>query len=142
MEHPHKPLFEFKRMVEDLIRGFVARPGDKWVDRLEFDRMERVSDDWVSPRWRCADLVWSIPFRDIDEAIPATHMIVIIKFESDVVQDMAKRIGRQVDQLQVEMNRRRVYGAPANPPLFVPVVVYTGEKPWTAPTTEEELVQH
>ncbi len=58
----YRLLFSFPRMVEDLIRLFV---GGKWVKRLDFSTLQKVSERDVSAElvrrekdlltsWRCA----------------------------------------------------------------------------------------
>lgn len=134
MTHPYKPLFAFPPMVEDLMRGYLLRDSTD-VDRLDYDRMTRIPDDWVPKGPRFADVAWSIPIRPVVDAqhTDPTHMIVLIKFTSEVVQDMGERLGRHSASLQREINWRQVFGAPDRPPVIAPIVVYNGPKPWDAP---------
>ena len=136
MVHPLHELHTLPSVIEDLLRGFVARHGEEWIEWLDYERMVRVPDDWVVAKWRCADIVWSIPFRSCARRIDETHVIVMLKFQSDVVPDMGRRIGRHVDLLHLELARRRAFGSPDNPPLLVPIVVYDGSEPWSAPVEE------
>ena len=77
-------------MVKDLVRGFIMRNSPE-VDNLDYDHMARIPDDWVPDGPRYADMVWSIPFladqaESDDESNEPTHIILIIKFASEVIQ--------------------------------------------------------
>ena len=134
MAHPYLPLFAFPPMVKDLVRGFIMRNSPE-VDNLDYDHMMRVPDDWVPDGPRYADMVWSIPFiADANEEPDGpTHIILIIKFASDVINDVGERLGRHAASLYREIHRRRAFGAPVQPPVIAPIVVYDGSHPWDAP---------
>ena len=143
MAHPSLPLFAFPPMVKDLVRGFIMRNSPE-VDNLDYDHMTRIPDDWVPDGPRYADMVWSIPFlpdlpdlpdlaETDDESNEPTHIILIIKFASEVIQDVGERLGRHAASLHREINRRKVFGAPVKPPVIAPIVVYDGTPPWDAP---------
>ena len=132
MSHPYVPLFAIPEVVEDLLRGFVFK-GRPELDHLHFAGMARVPDDWVPDGPRFADLMWSIPFCPAEPQSKATHLLLLLKFESDVVNDMGQRLDRHAASLCREVSRRGAFGAPATPPLVAPVVVYNGAVPWNAP---------
>ena len=62
-DHGYKLLFSHPRMVEDLVRGFVAGP---WVFELDFSTLERVHASYVSEELveRASDVVWRLRGRD------------------------------------------------------------------------------
>ncbi|MCX7672425.1 MAG: Rpn family recombination-promoting nuclease/putative transposase, partial [Thiobacillaceae bacterium] len=53
----YKLLFSYPRVVEDLLRGFVA---EAWVERLDFASLERVNASFVADdlRAREDDVIW------------------------------------------------------------------------------------
>ena len=139
MAHPYLPLFAFPPMVKDLVRGFIMRNSPE-VDNLDYDHMSRIPDDWVPDGPRYADMVWSIPFltetdltENDDKGDGPTHIILIIKFASEVIQDVGERLSRHAASLHREIHRRGVFGAPMQPPVIAPIVVYDGSPPWDAP---------
>ena len=134
MPHPYKPLFAFPPMVKDLMRGYILRDSPD-ADSLDYEGMSRIPEDWVPDGPRYADVMWSIPFRPGAEHSPddPTHLVVIIKFASEVIRDMGERLGRHSASLQREINWREVFGAPDRPPVIAPIVVYDGVEPWDAP---------
>ena len=133
MTHPYQPLFAFPPLVKDLMRGYILRDSPD-VDSLDYDNMTRIPEDWVPEGPRFADVTWSIPFRPaVADEFDPTHLIVLIKFASEVLQDMGERLGRHSASLQREVDRRVAFGAPDRPPVIAPVVVYNGPEPWDAP---------
>ena len=45
---------------------------------------------------------------------------------------MGHRLDRHAASLRREVVRRRAFGAPEQPPLVTPVVIYDGAEPWEA----------
>ena len=68
-----------------------------------------------------------------DQGDDPTHIILIIKFASEVIQDVGERLGRHAASLHREILRREAFGAPVKPPVIAPIVVYDGSLPWNAP---------
>ena len=58
----YKKLFAFPRMVEDLLRGFVAGPR---VDDIDFSTLQKLSAEYVSDELlkRHGDAVWRVRLR-------------------------------------------------------------------------------
>ena len=131
MPHPYVRLFVHARMVEDLLRGYIFRNRPE-LRLLDFANMALVPNDWVPEGPRYADLMWSIPFHGLEPETQATHLLLLLKFESTVIPDMGKRLDRHTASLCREIDRRGAFGAPATPPVVTPVVVYNGEEPWNA----------
>lgn len=134
MSHPYQSLFALPSMVRNLMRGYILRDSPE-ADSLDYDGMTRVPDDWVPEGPRYADLVWCIPFKadSEDETVGPTHLIVVLKFVDEVVEDIGERLSRHAASLLREVIRRRAYGAPDTPPAIAPVVVYNGPDAWDAP---------
>ena len=134
MTPPFLEFFAFPKVIEDLLRGFIMRD-NPLADNLDYDRMERVPDDWVPDGPRYADIVWSVPFlAGAYEGFDSpTHIIFIIKFVSEVIEDIGDHLGRHAASLHREIHRRGAFGAPVKPPVIAPIVVYNGRQPWDAP---------
>ena len=129
MERTAPTGFSDANLIEDLIRVLLAKRYPRaWLNRLDFKSMVRVPDAWVAPRWRCADVVSSIPLApDGPEAQP-THTVVAVKFAAVVAPEVHERLGRHVALLESEFDRRGAFGAPAHPPLVTAVVVVEGRR--------------
>lgn len=127
MERTALNRFAHANLIEDLIRVLLAKRYPRpWLNRLDFDSMVRVPDAWVAPRWRCADVVSSIPLAPDGPEPQPTHTVVAVKFAAAAAPEMHERLGRHMALLEREFDRRRVFGAPTYPPLVTAVVVVEG----------------
>jgi hypothetical protein len=114
-------------LLEDLIRLLLAKRFPRaWLNRLVFESMVRVPDAWVAPRWRCADVVSSIPLMPDGPEPQPTHTVVAVKSTAFVAPELHEQLRHHVALLEREFDRRCVFGAPAHPPLVTAVVVVEG----------------
>lgn len=132
-EH-YKQLFAFPRMVEDLLRGFVA--GD-WIDDFDFATLQKLSADYVSDerRIRHGDTVWRLRHRDA-----WLHVLVLLEFQSTDDPDMALRILEYTARLYRELSRNDALRPGRRRPPVLPVVLYNGAPPWRAARDVSELI--
>ena len=132
-EH-YKRLFAFPRMVEDLLRGFVA--GD-WIDDFNFATLQKLSAEYVSDerRTRHGDTVWRLRHRDA-----WLHVLVLLEFQSTDDPDMALRILEYTTLLYRELARNEALGPDRRRPPVLPVVLYNGAPPWRAARDVSELI--
>jgi len=122
MERTALNRFAHANLIEDLIRVLLAKRYPRpWLNRLNFDSMVRVPDAWVAPRWRCADVVSSIPLAPDGPEPQQTHTVGAVKFAAAAAPDMHGRLGRHMALLEREFDRRGVFGAPMHPPLVTAV---------------------
>ena len=130
----YKLLFSHPRMVEDLLRGFAA-PG--WSDSLDFATLEKLPSEFVSEdlRRRSGDGAWRVRFRD-----EWLYVLVLLEFQSTVDPHMALRILVYTGLLYQDLIRRRAVSADSRLPPVLPVVLYNGSRPWTAPVDMSELI--
>ena len=132
-EH-YKQLFAFPRMVEDLLRGFVA--GD-WIDEFDFSTLRKLSAEYVSDerRTRHGDTVWRLRHRDA-----WLHVLVLLEFQSTDDPDMALRILEYTTLLYQELARNNALGRDRRRPPVLPVVLYNGATPWRAARDVGDLI--
>ena len=130
----YKRLFAFPRMVEDLLRGFVR---GEWVEEVDFSTLQKLSAEYVGEelRRRCGDTVWRV--RRPDHWL---HVLVLLEFQSTADPDMALRILEYTALLYRELRRNEALGTDGRRPAVLPVVLYNGESPWTAPVEVGELI--
>ena len=129
MIHPYIPLLRVARFVEVLLREQVDPAA---ADALDLARLARIPDDWVPEGPRYADVSWSAPLADPAPAGP-THTVLLFKCESAVRADADERWQRHRESLARALDRLGALGHPARPARVLPVVLYSGETPWTAP---------
>jgi len=130
----YKRLFSNKQMVADLIRGFVKEP---WVEELDMDTLERISGSFVSDDFkkRENDLIWRVKFED-----RWLYVYLLIEFQSSVDRFMALRLMVYVGLLYQHLLReKQVPGDHLLPPVL-PLVLYNGAQPWSAPRDMADLI--
>ena len=133
-DETYKKLFAFPRMVEDLLRGFVA---GLRVDDIDFSTLEKVSAEYVSDELlkRHGDAVWRVGLGE-----DWLYLMVLIEFQSRDEPWMALRIHTYTGLLYEELVRNGKV-APDEPlPPVLPVVLYNGARPWRAAREMRELI--
>ena len=132
----YRTVFAFPRMVEDLLRGFVARA---WADTLDFSTLRKMPAEYVSDERlvRRGDTVWEVC---LDER---RAVRVVVEFQSSEDPRMALRLLAYTALLYQELARNDAPGLDeaGRLPAVLPVVLYTGEARWTAPREVGALVQ-
>ena len=133
-DHPFKLIHADPRMVEDVLRGFVA---PDWADRLDFSTLAPLDKEHIGPALhrRIGDKAWRVERRDgaplADGRRP--HVNVLLEFQSETDADMAWRMHEYLYLL--ELNQRDI-GLPrkeGRPPDVLAAVIHNGAKPWSAP---------
>ncbi len=139
----YRLLFSFPRMVEDLIRLYV---GGEWVERLDFSSLEKVSERDVSPELirREKDLLWRLRIRPQEGRMEVGDWFYVylhLEFESRNSHFMAVRVMTYRLLLWEDLIRQKALTRSGKLPPAISVVVYTGERPWTGPTSIVELIE-
>jgi hypothetical protein len=125
-DHPYKHLFRQPELVADLLRLVLADLAAE-CDLTTLDRRNGscVTDDW---REREDDLIWRVRWRDRD-----LYVYLLLEFQSQVDRDMPVRIMTYLGLLYQDLRRSGAIAADAPLPAVVPLVLYNGDDPWTAP---------
>jgi len=132
----YKTVFAFRRMVKDLLRGFVVRT---WVGAIDFSTLRKIPAEYVSDTRlsRRGDVVWQVRIRD------GRHLLVLLEFQSRQDPRMALRILAYTALLYQELDRSKapVLDERGRLPVVLPVAIYNGEAFWSAVEEMGELVQ-
>jgi predicted transposase/invertase (TIGR01784 family) len=130
----YKHLFSSPKVVQHLIEGFL--PAAKRLGRLDFTTLEKVSASYVSDelRERADDVIWRIK-TDKDWL----YLYFLIEFQSSIDPWMAVRLITYVGLLYQDLIKSGQIPGRRLPPVL-PVVFYTGEVRWNAPTDIAELL--
>ena len=109
MDDPsYKRLLKHKRIVKDLLSGFIApQRAAGWAGALDFDSLregptEEITDEL---RRRLGDVVWSIDRRDGHGGVQILH--VVIKHQSSVDYSMPLRFLNYTSLLYQRLYRDR-----------------------------------
>jgi len=129
--------FAHPRMVEGLVREFVPQT---LVTDLDFSRLQRVNAKFHSGRrWarrREGDVIWRLPTRNDSDI----YLYLLIEFQSESDGWMAVRT--QVYQgllWQQVIDEQKLETGARLPPLLL-LVLYNGERRWTAASNLSELI--
>ena len=131
----YKLLFSRPCMVRDLLDGFAARG---WSDALDFDTLTLLPASHVSRdlQQRHGDLVWRIRFR----GERWLHLVVLLEFQSTVDRAMALRMWTYTGLIYERLAAEGVLRDHKVLPTVLPIVIYNGGRPWTAPVEAAELL--
>jgi predicted transposase/invertase (TIGR01784 family) len=122
-------------MVRDLLHGFAARD---WSAELDLDSLTLLPASYVSHdlRQRHGDLVWRLRFKD-DRWL---YVVLLLEFQSAVDRSMAVRMLTYTALLYQKLIAEGVLRERSGLPPVLPVVIYNGRRPWTAPVDVAELI--
>ena len=131
----YKRLFSRPGMVRDLLLGFAARD---WSGALDFASVTPLPASHVSRdlQQRHGDLVWRIRFG----GERWLYLVLLLEFQSGVDQAMAVRMLTYSGLLYQRLVGDGVLRERGELPPVLPVVIYNGRSPWTAPTDVSELI--
>ena len=131
----YKKLFAFPRVVQDLLREFVAGPWSKAIDWKTLEKLpaEYVSDDLSTRR---GDTVWRVRLRGERRL----YLLVLLEFQSRDEPRMALRILTYTSLLYEELVRNGAVEADEALPPVLPVVLYNGESAWRAASEVGDLI--
>ena len=136
MDDPaYKRLFSRPRMVRDLLHGFAARD---WSADLDLASLAPLPASYVSHdlRQRHGDLVWRVRFK----ADRWLYVVLLLEFQSAVDRSMAVRMLAYTALLYQKLIAEGVLRERSALPPVLPVVIYNGRPPWTAPADVAELI--
>ncbi len=136
----YKLFFDHTRMVSDLLRCFLP---DDLLKTLDFDRLERMPDQYVDDRLTQSrgDTAWRIRFRGQDaEAGRWLYLLVLLEFQSTVDSFMAARISAYTGQMYLKLIRSGELAKGGRLPPVLPIVLYNGKSRWSAPEETGNLI--
>ncbi|MFO8071122.1 MAG: Rpn family recombination-promoting nuclease/putative transposase [Polyangia bacterium] len=133
----YRQLFSFPIMVEELIRGFVK---EDWVEQLDFDTLEKQNGSYVSDdlREREDDIVWRVEWRGSERWM---YVYLLIEFQTEHEPFMGLRLLDYLTLLYQDLLRSKEVPPDARLPPVLPMVVYRGEREWTAPLDVRDLIE-
>ena len=125
-------------MVEDTLRGYVA---PDWCEALDFSTLTRMNAEYIGTDLhnRIGDMLWRVEFREgsplggphLDNG-ERPYLLVLFEFQSAVDPDMAWRMHEYVYLLQRHQRGNGTLKAEGREPPVLAVVVYNGDRAWTA----------
>ncbi|MBS7244818.1 MAG: Rpn family recombination-promoting nuclease/putative transposase [Comamonas sp.] len=121
-------------MVRDLVLGFIP---DEWLHSLDYSTLEKMPGSYVTGdfRHRADDVVWRV--RAGGEWV---YLYLLIEFQSKTDPWMAVRIMTYVGLLYQDLIRAKQVLPGKKLPPVLPIVLYNGERKWTAATNIANLI--
>ena len=133
----YKLVFEFPRMMRDLVTGYLH---DGWVNDVDWSTLELVAGDFVTGdlQERTNDLLWRIQCKGQERWV---YIYILLEFQGSIQWHMAVRVASYEMLLYEQLIRTgQVKGGEKLPPVFG-MVFYTGEGRWTAARDVGDLVE-
>ena len=134
----YKLLLAQPRMVEDVVCGFIA---PEWCGQLDFSTLTQVNAEYIGAdlHRRIGDMVWRVGFEPGSSSGgpplangERPYLLLLFECQSTVDPDMAFRMYEYVYLLHRHLRNNGTVKAEGRAPPVLPVVVYNGERPWTA----------
>lgn len=132
-DNSYKLLFSDPSMVRDLLTGFID---PHLIAKLDLYTLERVNGSYVSDdlRDREDDIIWRL--RCADNWL---YVYLLLEFQSTVDPWMAVRIMAYEALLYQDLIRQKALSN-GRLPAILPIVLYNGERRWTAAQDIAELI--
>ena len=139
MDHDaaHKYIHGLPEVAADLLR--LVAPD--WVDELDLSSLEDRSSEYLDAahRKRLGDMAWRVNFRRGRRRGRAPYVLVLVEFQSEVDERMARRMREYAEMLLDQVARSGAAAREGGLPWVLPLVVYNGSEPWTAAGRASDL---
>jgi predicted transposase/invertase (TIGR01784 family) len=129
----YKKLFSNHTIFRQLLETFV---GEAWVKELDFSRCETLDKSFVADHYKEteSDLIYKVGLRG-----QTIYIYILIEFQSSVARFMAVRVLNYITSFYLDYiaSQEQIEKLPA----IFPLVLYNGERTWTAPQDVSELIE-
>lgn len=130
----YKKLFSNKALFKQLIESFVPFA---WVKELDFDHCELLDKTFITKEYekRESDVIYKIRLRE-----QTAYIVILIEFQSSPDKFMALRVLHYLASFYIRLTEsdEKFNQLPA----VFPIVVYSGQERWTAPTNLADLIEN
>ncbi len=129
----YKKLFSNQTIFRQLIQTFVKAD---WVDELDFSSCQTVDKSFISEHYKEteSDLLYKVRLRERE-----LYIYILIEFQSTVDDFMALRVLNYITNFYMDYLASHK-GVKKLPAVF-PMVLYNGERQWTAPVTLSDVIE-
>ncbi len=120
-----KRLFGLPILIENLLKGFV----NSVAERLDFSTLRQLPANSVDAdsRQRHGDAAWRVDFADGS----GRSLLLLVEFQSRVDASMAERMHGYAAAARERLRRQKALDADGKVRVL-PVVLYSGDRPWNA----------
>ena len=126
-------LFSNPEMVKQLLTCFV---NEEWINKIEYNSLEKIDKSFVTDEFskRESDIIYKASFKGED-----VYIFILLEFQSTVDRFMSLRMLRYIAELYEHLIRNHKL---SRLPAVFPVMLYNGEKRWTAPEELNILIEN
>lgn len=109
---------------------------EAWVKDLDFDQCETIDKSFVSDHYKEteSDLIYKVKLKGRE-----VYLIILLEFQSTMDRFMVLRVLNYLTNFYMDYVASRK-GVSLLPPVF-PLVLYNGDRRWTAPVRLADLIQ-
>jgi predicted transposase/invertase (TIGR01784 family) len=127
----YKELFSNPTLLAEFFHSFVD---EKFVHELDFSTLKKLNTHFVTGKFRKreADIIFQIQFQK-----KPVYIYLLLEFQSTVDKFMALRILEYIAQFYRDLLKIE---KPDQLPQVLPVVLYSGDRKWNAPTQFRDLL--
>ena len=129
-----RSVFSEPRAVRDLARGFLD--SDVYA-QLDWSTLKQMVGRHTTGNLKQSDMIWEIGML----GDPGRVMFLQLEFQSQPDWTMALRMLNYFGQLHATLAKRDAFKAERQLPEVRPIVVYDGEREWTAARSLAELLE-
>ncbi len=129
----YKKLFSNHELVRQLLTSFV---NEEWINCIEYSSLERIDKSFISDEFaeRESDLIYKAKFKGQD-----IYIFILLEFQSTVDRFMSLRMLHYIIELYEDLVRNHKL---KTLPAVFPIMLYNGEKNWTAPEEFYTLIEN
>ncbi len=129
----YKRLFSNKIFFRQLLETFVHEP---WVKEIDFTQCETLDKSFISEHYKEteSDIIYKVRLKGRE-----AYLVILLEFQSTVDRFMALRMLNYLTNFYMDYVESQS-GVRLLPPVF-PLVLYNGDRRWTAPVSLAELIQ-
>ena len=135
-----KDILSNKLCMQQLLQGYVLEP--EVSEQLDYNTLEQLQTEYIDPDTKRAyqgDMLWKLYFKDASQQ--PIFLFIMLEFQSTIENDMLLRILNYATQCYFRHLRNRYPSNGQFPlPWIIPVVLYTGKRPWSAPTKFRQIL--
>ncbi|HRV14495.1 MAG TPA: Rpn family recombination-promoting nuclease/putative transposase [Spirochaetota bacterium] len=127
----YKYLFSNPLIVKELLESFVAMD---WIKQVNFNKAQPIDKSYVNDDYKEyeADIIYKLYFKDRQ-----LYLYLLIEFQSTVDRFISFRMLNYV----MELYRELIYKQKLKKlPVVFPILIYNGDRKWTAPQSLQELI--
>ena len=132
-DRSYKRLFSHPRLFRQLLEHFVDEP---WVKNLDFEQCKKIDKSFISAHYKSteSDLLYQVQIQGQE-----AYIYILLEFQSTVTWFMAVRFLHYLSSFWLDYaeNQPKQKQLPA----VFPLLLYSGEDKWTAPTDLTQLLE-